>query len=228
MKTAVMGTGMVGRTLAARLATLGHEVELGTRDPDATLARDEPDAMGNPPLAHWQAEQPGIGLTTFAAAAAGAELVINATAGSGTLPALEAAGAANLAGKVLLDVSNPLDFSGGLPPTLFVSSTDSLAERIQRAFPSVRVVKSLNTVNCLVMVDPARVPGNHSVFVAGEDPVAKGVVAGLLREFGWPEGSIIDLGGIHAARGAEMYTPLWLSLMQALGTSDFNIHIVRR
>ena len=227
MKIAVLGTGMVGRTLAARLAGLGHDVAVGTRDPGATLSHTGPDGMGNPPFGQWQAENLAVSLRTFAAAAAAAELVVTATAGNGVLGALQAAGAENLAGKVLIDVTNPLDFSAGFPPTLFVSSTDSLGEQIQRAFPSARVVKTLNTVNCLVMVDPSRVPGEHSVFVAGEDATAKDVARDLLGTFGWKDADVVDLGGIRAARGTEMYLPLWLSLLQVIGSGDFNINVVR-
>jgi predicted dinucleotide-binding enzyme len=131
MKIAVLGTGTVGRTIAAKLAELGHEVVVGTRDPESTLARTEPDAMGNPPYSIWQGEHPDIRLAPYAEAAAGGELLVNATGGGGWLEALGLAGGANLAGRVLLDVSNPLDFSRGFPPSLFVSDTDSLAEQIQ-------------------------------------------------------------------------------------------------
>jgi predicted dinucleotide-binding enzyme len=137
-------------------------------------------------------------------------------------------GADNLAGKVLIDVSNPLDFSGGMPPTLSVCNDDSLGERIQAAFPEAKVVKSLNTMNNQVMTEPGRLPDAHNVFVCGEDEEAKATVTELLIEFGWPRASIIDLGGIEAARGTEMYLPLWLRLMGALGTADFNIQISGR
>ena len=227
MKIAVLGTGMVGRAIAARLAGLGHDVVIGTRDVDKTLARTEPDAMGNPPYAKWQEEQPDIRLVTFADASALGEVVVNATSGESSLAALEAAGAANLAGKVIADIANPLDFSQGMPPVLSVANTDSLGEQIQRAFPQARVVKTLNTMNAYVMVDPSRVPGHHSVFVAGEDAAAKEMVKGLLQEFGWKDDTVVDLGGIRAARGTEMYLPLWLSLWGALGTGDFNISVVR-
>ena len=123
-----------------------------------------------------------------------ARLIVNATAGTGSLSALEAAGAANLAGKVLVDMANPLDFSQGFPPLLSVANADSLGEQIQRAFPDARVVKTLNTMNALRDGRAARVPGAHNVFLAGEDAAAKKTVKGLLREFGWPEESILDLG----------------------------------
>lgn len=217
---------MVGRAIAARLSELGHTVTIGTRDPAATLARPG-DERGTPPFAQWQAEHQNVTLRAYSQVAPDADLVINATSGSGSLSALQAAGAAQLDGKVLLDIANPLDFSAGFPPTLFVSNTDSLAEQIQRAFPNTRVVKSLNTMYCGVMVDPSHLSGEHDVFVAGDDDDAKTVVKGLLREFGWKEANIVDLGGLRAARGTEMFLPLWLSMMQANGSGDFNIRIVR-
>jgi len=227
MRIGVLGTGMVGRALAGRLAGLDHDVVVGTRNPEQTLARGDPDAMGNPPYAAWQKANPTVRLVTFADAGAHAELIVNATSGTGALFALEAAGAGNLSGKVLVDVANPLDFSQGFPPFLSVANTDSLGEQIQRTFPDARVVKTLNTMNAYVVIEPSRVPGRHSVFLAGEDAAAKETVKGLLGEFGWPEEAIIDLGGIRAARGTEMYLPLWLSLMGVLGTGDFNIEVVK-
>lgn len=227
MIIAVLGTGMVGRAISSRLAELGHQVSIGTRDPKATLAVTEPDSMGTPPFAQWQTEHKDVALKPYAVVAQSAQVIVNATSGSGSIAALEAVGAENLSGKVLLDVANPLDFSAGFPPSLFVSNTDSLAEQIQRAFPSARVVKSLNTMNCLVMVNPQRLAGDHDVFLAGDDSAAKDTVKTLLREFGWKDANITDLGGLRAARGTEMFLPLWLSLMQANGTGDFNIKIVR-
>jgi 8-hydroxy-5-deazaflavin:NADPH oxidoreductase len=226
MNIAVLGTGTVGRTLAGKLSELGHEVVIGTRDPDATLARTEPDAMGNPPYPEWQADHPAVRLAPFAEAAASGELVINATGGGGSLDALSLAGAENLAGKVLLDVSNPLDFSQGFPPSLFVKDTDSLAEQIQRAVPAARVVKSLNTMTAAVMVDPGRVGGgDHSTFVSGNDADAKQAVVDLLGSFGHTD--VIDLGDLSTARAAEMLLPVWLRLMGALGTPFIQFKIVR-
>ena len=227
MNIAVLGTGMVGRAIAGRLAELGHTVAIGTRDPKATLARTEPDGMGTPPYAQWQAENKNVSLLPYAEVARNAELVVNATSGVGSLDALQAVGAANLDGKVILDIANPLDFSAGFPPTLSVSNTDSLAEQIQRAFPSARVVKSLNTMRCTVMVNPKLLAEDTEVFVAGEDAAAKDTVKSLLRQIGWKDANITDIGGVRAARGTEMFLPLWLSLMQANGTGDFNIRIVR-
>jgi predicted dinucleotide-binding enzyme len=226
MKIAVMGTGPVGQALAGKLAELGHEVTVGTRDPEATIARTEPDNMGNPPFKAWLEAHSGVGLATPSQATAGAELVVNATNGAGSLDMLEAAGAEGLAGKVLVDVANPLDFSEGMPPSLFVCNTDSLGEQIQRAFPDTKVVKALNTMNCEVMVDPSKVPGEHDVFLCGEDAEAKRQVAKLLESFGWPAKCIRDLGHISTARGTEMYVALWLDLWRTLGTGYFNIAVV--
>jgi 8-hydroxy-5-deazaflavin:NADPH oxidoreductase len=152
---------------------------------------------------------------------------VNATNGAGSIEMLESAGEDNLAGKVLVDIANALDFSQGRPPSLFVCNTDSLGEQIQRRFPQARVVKALNTMNCEVMVDPAKVPGEHDVFVCGEDADAKGQVSELLESFGWPAGRIRDLGGIASARCTEMYVALWIRLWGALGTGYFNIAVVR-
>ena len=226
MRFGVIGTGVVGKTIAARLAGLGHEVMVGTREPAETLSREEPDRYGNPPFSAWQEEHPEVNLGTFAEAAAHAETVINATAGTVSLEALEQAGEDNLSGKVLIDISNPLDFSKGMPPTLSVSNTDSLGEQIQRAFPEVKVVKTLHTMNAQLMVDPSQLAqGDHSVFVGGDDPEAKAAVTDLLRSFGWSD--IIDLGDITTARGTEMMLPVWVRLFGALQKPIFNFKIVR-
>jgi hypothetical protein len=218
---------MVGRVIGARFAELRNEVTIGTRNVEALLARTEPDAMGNEPFAAWKEQHPEIALGMFAEAAAAGELVVNATIGAGSLDALHAAGEQNLNGKVLIDIANPLDASRGMLPSLFVSNTDSLGEQIQRTFPDTRVVKALNTMNCEVMVDPARVPGEHDVFLSGNDEVAKADVRELLESFGWPATRIVDLGDITAARGTEMYLPLWLRLWGAVQTGYFNIKVVR-
>jgi predicted dinucleotide-binding enzyme len=226
MKIAVLGTGMVGQALAGRLSDLGHDVTVGTRDVDATLAKTAPDTMGNPPYAVWAAAHPQARLATFADAATGAELLVNATSGDVSIAALEAAGADNLAGKVLIDIANPLDFSAGFPPSLFVKDTDSLGEQIQAAFPKLKVVKALNTLTAALMVNPrALADGDHSVFVSGNDSDAKKTVIGLLGSFGHTD--VVDLGDITTARGTEMVLPLWLRLMGALNTPMFNLKVVR-
>jgi predicted dinucleotide-binding enzyme len=217
LKIAVLGTGPVGRAVAGRLAELGHEVTIGTRDAAGTAGREE--------YAAWAADHSGVRLATFADAAASADLVVNASGGDVALEILETAGTENLAGKVLLDISNPLDHSHGFPPQLFVKDDDSLAESIQRAHPDARVVKSLNTMNNALMADPQRLGQDTTVFVSGDDADAKATVTGLLRQMG--HGDVIDLGGIETARGPEMYLALWIRTALALGGNDFNIKVVR-
>ncbi|MDX1619156.1 MAG: hypothetical protein R3224_10250, partial [Balneolaceae bacterium] len=172
--------------------------------------------------------RPEIRLGTFRETAEESELLLNATAGTGSLEALKAAGEKQLAGKILVDVSNPLDFSEGFPPSLTVCNTDSLGEQIQRAFPDLKVVKTLNTVNFNLMVDPGRVPGDHSLFMSGNDLKAKAAISGYLSDwFGWNERNIVDLGDITTARGTEMYVALWVRLYGTLQHPMFNIHLVR-
>jgi predicted dinucleotide-binding enzyme len=201
VKIGVLGTGVVGTTIAAKLRELGHDVLIGSRSA-------------------------GEDAEPFADAAAHGEVVFNCTGGMVSLEALGAAGAENLAGKVLVDVANPLDFSQGMPPTLAVCNDDSIGEQIQRAFPEAKVVKALNTVNAAVMVKPDLVPGEHELFICGNDEGAKSQVTELLESFGWPSERILDLGDIGAARGTEMYLPLWLRLMGATGGPNFNIRVL--
>jgi len=212
----VLGTGAVGRAVAGRLAGLGHEVTIGTRDPDDTAGREE--------YAAWAAEHGDVRLATFADASADAELVVNAAGGDVSLGILEQAGE-HLDGKVLLDISNPLDHSQGFPPRLFVKDDDSLAEQIQRAHPAARVVKTLNTMNNSIMVEPQSLGEPTTVFVSGDDADAKATVTGLLEEMGHQD--VIDLGALETARGAEMWLPLWIRIAMSLGGSDFNIRVVR-
>ena len=201
MRIGVLGTGVVGTTLATKLRELGHDVLIGSRSA-------------------------GDDAVPFAEAAAHGEVVFNCTSGTVSLEALGSAGAENLAGKVLVDVANPLDFSQGMPPTLAICNEDSLGEQIQRTFPDAKVVKALNTVNAGVMVKPELVPGEHQLFICGNDEGAKSQVTELLEAFGWPAERILDLGDISAARGTEMYLPLWLRLMGATGGPNFNIRVL--
>lgn len=215
MKIGVLGTGMVGKAISTKLVQLGHSVKMGSRTAD------------NEKAAEWiKASGPNASQGTFADAAAFGELVFNCTSGMASLEVLILAGANNLSGKVLIDISNPLDFSKGMPPTLSVCNADSLGEQIQRAFPAVKVVKTLNTMNCNIMVNPSLVPGSHDVFVCGNDADAKSKVTEILKNwFGWK--SVIDLGDITSARGVEMMLPIWIRLMGALQTANFNFKIVR-
>jgi predicted dinucleotide-binding enzyme len=214
MRFGVLGTGMVGQALGGKLVELDHEVTMGSR------------RAGNERAVEWAAsagERASEG--SFADAAGFGEIVVNATAGAASVEALRSAGAENLSGKVLIDVANALDFSGGRPPTLTVCNHDSLGEQIQRAFPEARVVKALNTVNAAVMVEPDALNESTAIFVCGNDEEAKAQVIELLETFGWLSGDIVHLGDISAARGPEMYLALWLRLMGALGTPRFNIRL---
>ena len=215
MKIGVLGTGMVGKAIGTKLVQLGHSVKMGSR------------TANNEKAAEWiKASGPNASQGTFADAAVFGELVFNCTSGMASLEVLKLAGANNLSGKVLIDISNPLDFSKGMPPTLSVCNADSLGEQIQRAFPAVKVVKTLNTMNCNIMVNPSLVPGSHDVFVCGNDADAKSKVTEILKNwFGWK--SVIDLGDITSARGVEMMLPIWIRLMGALQTANFNFKIVR-
>jgi 8-hydroxy-5-deazaflavin:NADPH oxidoreductase len=216
MKIGVIGTGIVGRTLATGLRTAGHEVSIGTRNPQETLSRSD--------FEGWDTGQ--IPIQEIRQTADTAELIFNATIGSASLEALSVAGAAALDSKILVDVANPLDFSKGFPPTLTIVNDDSLAEQIQAQFPGARVVKALNTVNAEVMANPSSLSnGEHSAFVCGNDEAAKSTVKQVLSELGWRD--IIDLGDLSNARGLEMYLALWVRLYAALGTPNFNLHIKR-
>jgi predicted dinucleotide-binding enzyme len=216
MKIGVFGTGMVGNTIGSKLVSLGHEVKMGSR------------TANNEKAVAWAKEAgPKASQGTFADAGAFGELIFVCTQGAGTLDALKAAGAESLKGKIIIDISNPLDFSKGMPPTLFAGNTDSLGEQIQAAFPNSRVVKTLNTVAADVMVNPGKVNGgDHDMFVSGNDAAAKATVGEFLKtQFGWK--NIHDLGDITTARGTESFLPLWIRLWGALRTPLFNVKIVR-
>lgn len=212
MRIGVLGTGSVGQALATRLCELQHEVRMGSRD------------AANAAAASWAAHHgPSSSVGTFADAAEFGSIVFNATAGAASVDVVTGA-AAQLAGKVLIDVSNPLDHSGDTL-RLTVANTDSLAEQLQRAAPAAQVVKTLNTVNASVMVDPSLVPGDHAMFISGDDESAKATARLLLNQFGWPEDRIIDLGGLTGARAQEAYLLLWVRLMKPLGGYTFNVAI---
>ena len=216
MRVGVLGTGMVGQALATRFVETGHDVVMGSRD------------AANEKAVAWAAGHADTGRArpgTFADAADHGEVVVNATGGAVSLDVLRSAGAANLAGKVLLDVSNPMKPDSGFPPLLDPVNDDSLAERIQREFPEARVVKGLNTVNADVMARPDQLPGRHDVFIAGDDAAAKEVVRGLLRDFGWGD-DVRDVGGLSAARGLEMYLLFWINLRLSIGHNQFNVRVV--
>jgi 8-hydroxy-5-deazaflavin:NADPH oxidoreductase len=222
MKVAIIGSGIVGQTLGKKLVELGHDVVLGTRDPNKL---DEAKGWAGS-LSDWLTT---VGtkatVATFAAAAAQGEIVINATYGMASLTALQTAGAENLQGKILIDVANELDFSQGMPPKSLAADTTSLGEKIQATFPNTKVVKTLNTMNCAVMVNPKQIAdGNHTVFMSGNDADAKAKVTELLQSFGWTD--IFDLGDITSARGTEMMMPIWLRAFGKLGNVPYNFKIV--
>lgn len=208
---------MVGNTIGSALIRLGHEVKMGSR------------TKGNEKALAWvSANGANASEGTFADAAAFGEVVFVATKGEGTLDALHAAGAGNLAGKVLVDISNPLDFSKGMPPSLFISNTDSLGEQIQAAFPETKVVKTLNIVNCEVMVNAGRSSATErgTMFVSGNDAGAKqSVIKNFLTPWGWND--VIDLGDITTARGTEMLLPIWVRTWAATGNGHFAFKVVR-
>lgn len=215
MKIGILGTGDVGKTLGSKLVELGHEVRMGGRE------------ASNASAAEWVGKAGArASAGTFADAAGFGEILFNCTAGVHSLAALEAAGAAALGNKILVDVSNPLDFSKGMPPSLSVGNTDSLGEQIQRTYPAVRVVKALNTMWCGIMVNPRMLPGSHVLFMCGNDEGAKARVAELVTSFGWRADEILDLGDIAAARGTEGILPLWLRVMGAKGSGAFNFALV--
>ncbi len=215
MKIGVLGTGMVGVAIGTKLIKLGHDVKMGSR------------TAGNEKAVAWaKANGSKASKGTFADAAAFGEILFHCTKGQYVMEALQAAGAGNMSAKVLVEISNSLDFSKGMPPTLIVCNTDSIGEQIQRAFPETKVVKTLNMVNCNLMVDPGILQEEASMFICGNDAKAKGQVTKILTEwFGWKQ--VIDLGDISGARGIEMLLPLWIRLMGLWQTPNFGFKIVR-
>lgn len=222
MKIAVLGTGGVGRTIASALYK-NHEVRLGSRDPKESLARLN--KAGESDVALWSNAHPKADLLSYNDACDGADLIVNCTPGMQSVAVLKSISGEFVNGKTLLDIANPLDFSNDFPPVLTPGNSDSLGEEIQRTFPEIRVVKSLNTMNAGLMVNPKSLAGNHNVFVSGNSNEAKAQVKGILAEFGWQENQILDLGDISTARGTEQLLPIWLRLWQSLGTVNFNFNI---
>lgn len=224
MKIAVLGTGMVGRAHAGRLTELGHDVVIGTNDVKKTLAKDTPDAMGNAPFKEWQKDHLRIKLESFENAAKHAEIIFAALHGQIAVETLKSI-SESVVDKVLIDITNPLDFSKGMPPTLFVSNTDSLGEQIQKALPKSKVVKAFNTTNAYLQVNPNLLAkGDHTLFICGNDSHAKEKVKEIAESYGWMQ--IMDLGDITASRGMEMLMPFWLRAWGVLNSPMFNYKIV--
>ena len=229
MKIGVFGTGMVGRNLAGRFHELGYQVAVGTRDKSVTLQRPaDANSMTPQSFGEWLEEHPGIELMDLAQLASYGDVLVNALSGKGSLEYLEIAGPENMIGKTLIDVSNPLDFSHGFPPTLSIINTDSLAEQIQRLLPQTQVVKSMNTMTTALMTHPELLSEDHQVFLNGDSEEAKREVRELLGAMGWPAASIIDLGDITTARGTEQYLALWTRLYAVFKDPIFNIKILRK
>lgn len=229
MKIGIIGTGIVGQTLASKLHEVGHQVVIGTRNVEEKLASEAQDQYGNPPFSEWQKRNPGIPLVTFNEAAAYGEVIINATRGDASMNALEHCGTENLRNKVLVDVGNPLDGSRGMPPTLLpdLSNTHSLGEEIQMKYPETKVVKTLNTMWAGLMVNPMLINnGDHTNFICGNNADAKETVKQILKDFGWKEENLFDLGDISSSRGAESWLPTWLRILNAKKSAAFNIRIV--
>ncbi len=213
MKIGILGTGIVGQTIGTKLVQLGHDVMMGSRDP------------ANPTAITWAKDVGHNALYgNFMNAAGFGEIIFNCTMGTASLDALRMAGMENLRGKILIDTSNPLSYSTEIW-TLTVCNNDSLGEQIQRMFPDTKVVKSLNTINANVMVEPSKLLERTDVFVSGNDIEAKAAVIAILRDwFGWK--SVIDLGDITTSRGVEMYVVFWQTLRNAISSHRFNIKVV--
>lgn len=230
MKIAIIGTGAVGQTLAVKLVSLGHEVLMGTRNVTEKSQSIVKDSYGNPSFRDWHKKNSKIKLVTFADAAASGEIIVNATHGGHSVGALKMADEKNLEKKIIVDISNPLDFSKGMPPGLLqeLSNTNSLGEEIQKTFPRAKVVKTLNTMWCGLMVNPGLIGnGDHINFISGNDEGAKSTVKALLIQLGWKDENIIDLGDITAARATESLLPIWLRVMGVRQSAVFNFNIVR-
>jgi 8-hydroxy-5-deazaflavin:NADPH oxidoreductase len=230
MKISIIGTGTVGQAIASKLIELGYEVMIGTRNVKDKLESDSKDIYGNPPFSEWQKANSKVKLASFAEAASFGEIVVNATHGGSSLAALKLADSNNLSGKILVDIANPLDFSKGMPPSLLpgLNNTYSLGEEIQKTFPEARVVKTLNTMWCGLMVNPQMIAGgDHINYISGNDVEAKAQIKKILYQFGWKDENIIDLGDISAARATESILPIWLRVMGVIQTSAFNFRLVR-
>jgi 8-hydroxy-5-deazaflavin:NADPH oxidoreductase len=220
MRIGILGSGAVGQTIGSKLVQIGHEVYMGSRD----AANPKAIAWANNENINKQSSFKHALFGTFANAAEFGEVLFNCTLGPASLIALGQAGIGNLRGKILLDTANPVDYSDTIW-TLTTSNTDSLGEQIQRAFPETKVVKTLNTMNCDVMINPNKLAETTDVFISGNSAEAKAKTASYLREwFGWR--SVIDLGDITTSRAAEMFIPMWRCLRLATKSHHFNIKVV--
>jgi len=221
MKIAILGTGGVGQAFAARLVELGHQVMIGTRNVEEKKTDKK--------FLEFLSAHPKVTLAVFSEAAASGEIIVNVGRGAHVIDMLHLTGEKNLNGKVLIDISNPLDFSKGMPPGLIpeLSNFNSLGEEIQKQFPSVKVVKTLNTMWNGLMLHPKLIGnGDHINYICGNDADAKIKVISLLNEFGWLNENILDLGDITSARATEATLPIWLRVYGLKKTGAFNFNIV--
>ena len=208
MKIGILGTGGVGRTLAAKLSDDGHEVMIGTRNIADTMAKSEPDGMGNPPFKEWQKQNLKVKLVTFAEASKFGEIIFLATFGDVTKMAIDLAGKENFNGKLVVDSTNPLDFSKGVPPGFTVTLGNSLGEQIQKHIPNAKVVKAFNTIGAHIIVNPKREDGVPDLLIAGNDNSAKKQLGDLIKNWGW--GGVIDMGGISQSYWLEAFAMIWI------------------
>ena len=212
-RVGVLGTGVVGRRLAAGFRGRGHEVIIGSRDPD------------KPELREWlSADGTGIRSGTFAEAAAASQLLVLAVLGDAAEQVIQDAGRESFAGKVVIDAMNPLDFSGGFPPKLSISGEDSLGERVQRALPDASVVKAFNIIGNPYFVDPSFSDGEPTMLIAGNDADAKRRVTDLLADFGWSD--IVDIGGIDGSRELEAICIAWVKIGGVRGAWDHGFKLL--
>jgi predicted dinucleotide-binding enzyme len=227
MKISVLGTGDVGRTLSSAFKKKGHDVTMGTRNTEEKLAEQSTHDQYKS-FSEWYKENKEVRLVTFSESASEGEIVINATNGVNSLNALDLAGEENLSGKILIDISNPLEMSNGMMSLVDgLNNTNSLGEEIQKEFPEAKVVKTFNTMWCGLMVNPGLIKGDHINFISGNDAEAKAKVKDLIKEFGWKDENIIDLGDISAARAQESVLLIWARLWSMLKTGAFNFTIAR-
>ena len=213
MRVGVLGSGEVGRCLAAGFSGRGHEVMIGSRDPAKAELRE------------WLAgDGSGIEVGTFAETAAHGELLVLAVLGNAAEEAIADAGPDNFKGKIVIDAMNPLDFSGGFPPKLSIAGEDSLGERVQRALPEARVVKAFNTIGNPYFVDPSFSEGQPTMLIAGDDQSAKDTVRDVLTDFGWSD--TVDIGGIEGSRELEAICVVWVKIGGARGAWDHGFKLL--
>jgi 8-hydroxy-5-deazaflavin:NADPH oxidoreductase len=229
MKIAILGTGSVGQAFAEKFISLGHQVMIGTRNVEVTLARKAADNSHSLAFGEWHSKNPNVQIGTFAETVKFGEIVLNALQGAVTIATIQSCNATDFDGKIIIDIANPLDFSKGFPPSLIegLNNTNSLGEEIQKILPNAKVVKTLNTMYCGIMVNPAMVNnGHHTNYICGNDADAKTKVIEILTSFGWHESNMLDLGDITNARGTESTLLIWTRIYGAKQSAAFNFHIV--